>query len=276
MQQSYETLPDDSLRQFYSQVCRGSADRGILRASCAWPPRDTWHWIFCWTSSRSSDIATALRQSWPSETQCFLKTVNTNQKSVKYGLFVRSGNMIPESNPIFQDHWTQRAIVTRGSNMLCLDMIPDICPAGLVSTLHTLPLTTNTQQIVINIGWKKKRSLRWGELTFIVHSLVNSCGSLSCDCLMQSCSLDALSRLYRCIQMSRGVLPQCGFWQLFDQIGIRTADIATDPLRGLSAIYQHQLQKLYSSIFIQYLWAVDMWLFRATLFLTFFEQISHL
>ena len=142
--------------QFYSQVCWGNADKGIRRASCAWPPRDTWHWIFCLTNSHSSDIATALRQSWPSETQCFLKTVNTNQSR---GLFVSSGNMIPESNPIFQYHWTQRAIVTRGSNMLCLDMIPDICPAGLVSTLHTLPLITNTQQIVINIGWNKKSSL---------------------------------------------------------------------------------------------------------------------
>ena len=116
--------------------------------------------------------------------------------------------------------------------------------------IHTPHIATDYQHSTdSHQHWLKEE--KESQLTFIVHSrTLNSCGSFACDYSMQSCSLDALSRLYRCIRMSRGVLPQCGFWHLFDQIGIRTADIATDPLRGLSAIYQHQLQKLYLSIFI--------------------------
>ena len=80
-------------------------------------------------------------------------------------LFVTSWKMISKTNPIFQNHWTQWTSVTRGSNMFGLNMIPDICPVGLVSTLHTLPLTTPyTCQKVIDIGWKKKRSLKMWHL----------------------------------------------------------------------------------------------------------------
>ena len=173
MQQSYETLPGDSLRQSYFQVCRGSAGRGTRRASCAWPPRDTWHWIFCWTSSHSSDIATALRHSWPSETQCFLKTVNTNQKSDKW--FICE---IWKYDSGEQSYFSKSLDTKSNCNQRIQHALPQYDPWHLPgwTGIHTPHIATDYQHSTdSHQHWLKEE--KESKLTFIVHSLVNSCGS---------------------------------------------------------------------------------------------------